>query len=89
MFGPNVQIYTATYPLSACERRKGLEFGEPISIGDDWWIGGSVVICPGVRIGSGCVIAAGSVVTQDIPDGAFAAGNPARVIKDVADSLNE
>jgi len=86
MFGPNVQIYTATHPLSASERRKSLESGTPVAIGDDCWIGGSVVICPGVRIGNRCVIGAGSVVTKDIPDGAFAAGNPARIIKDVADS---
>ncbi|MBE0635809.1 sugar O-acetyltransferase [Candidatus Bipolaricaulota bacterium] len=80
MLGPNVQIYTATHPLSAIERCKGAEFGVPISMGNDCWIGGSAVICPGVHIGNGCVIGAGSVVTRDTPDGTIAVGNPARVI---------
>ncbi len=83
MFGPAVQIYTATHPMSSEERRMGLESGEPISIGDDCWIGGGAVICPGVRIGARSVIGAGSVVTNDIPDDVFAAGNPARVIRDI------
>ena len=81
MIGPNVQIYTAMHPLSASERRNGIEFGAPVAIGDDCWIGGSAVICPGVRIGNGCVIGAGSVVTKDIPKGMVVAGNPARVIR--------
>jgi len=83
MLGPNVQIYTATHPMSAAERRAGPEYGKPIWIGDDCWIGGSVVVSPGVHIGDRCVIGAGSVVTRDIPDDTFAAGNPARVIRTI------
>lgn len=77
---PNVQIYTASHPLDA-ELRKSLENALPVSIGDDCWIGGNAVICPGITIGKGCVIGAGSVVTKDIPDNSLAVGNPAKVIK--------
>ena len=80
-FGPNVQIYTATHPINFKERATGLEFAKPIRIGEDVWVGGSVVICPGVTIGNRCVIGAGSVVTKDIPDDVFAAGNPCKVIR--------
>ena len=80
-FGPAVQIYTASHPFDAAERRSGLEFGKPIGIGADVWIGGAAIICPGVSIGSRSVIGAGSVVTRDIPDDVFAAGNPCRVIR--------
>jgi maltose O-acetyltransferase len=80
IFGPNVQIYTATHPLHYLERGSGLESGKPISIGDDVWVGGSVIICPGVNIGSRSIIGAGSVVTKDIPDEVIAAGNPCRII---------
>jgi maltose O-acetyltransferase len=83
-FAPNVQVYTATHPLDA-ELRKTLENALPISIGDDCWIGGNTVICPGVRIGNGCVIGAGSVVTKDIPDHSLAVGNPAKVIRKLND----
>lgn len=83
MFGPNVQIYTATHPLDAAERAQGKEFARPISIGDDVWVGGSAVILPGVRIGSRTVIGAGAVVTKDLPDGVFAAGNPCRVLREL------
>lgn len=89
MFGPNVQIYTATHPLSASERRKGLESGQPVTIGDDCWIGGSAVICPGVQIGRRCVIGAGAVVTNDVPDDSVAAGNPARIIKKLSDNPSD
>jgi maltose O-acetyltransferase len=81
LFGPNVQVYTATHPMDHRERASGLEFGKPISIGDDVWIGGSVVICPGVKIGDRSVIGAGSVVTKDIPPDVFAAGNPCKTIR--------
>jgi maltose O-acetyltransferase len=81
LFGPNVQIYTATHPMNHAERASGLEFAKPISIGEDCWIGGSVVICPGVNIGDRTVIGAGSVVTKNIPPDVFAAGNPCRVIR--------
>jgi maltose O-acetyltransferase len=80
LFGPAVQIYTATHPLEA-ELRRTREFAKPITIGSDVWVGGAAVICPGVTIGSRSVIGAGSVVTRDIPDNVFAAGNPCRVIR--------
>lgn len=81
MFGPNVQIYTATHPMEHKVRASGLENAKPITIGDDVWVGGCAVICPGVSIGDRSVIGAGSVVTKDIPADVFAAGNPCRVIR--------
>ncbi|HYW12640.1 MAG TPA: sugar O-acetyltransferase [Longimicrobium sp.] len=81
MFGPAVQIYTATHPLAAAERRAGLEAGKPIVIGSDVWVGGGAILLPGVTIGSRSVIGAGSVVTKDVREGVFAAGNPCRVIR--------
>ena len=83
MFGPNVQIYTATHPINHVERSSGREYAKPIAIGEDVWIGGSAVICPGVTIGDRSVIGAGSVVTKDIPADSFAAGNPCRVIRKI------
>lgn len=82
LFGPAVQIYTATHPFDAQLRRKQ-EFGKPVTIGADVWVGGGAIILPGVNIGSRCVIGAGSVVTRDLPDGVFAAGNPCRVIRTI------
>lgn len=79
-FGPNVQLYTATHPLEA-DLRRTLENALPITIGDDCWIGGNTVICPGISIGKGCVIGAGSVVTKDVPENSLAVGNPAKVIR--------
>jgi len=79
-FGPAVQIYTATHPLEHVLRRTQ-EFGKPVVIGSDVWVGGGAIICPGVTIGSRTVIGAGSVVTRNIPDDVFAAGNPCRVIR--------
>lgn len=81
LFGPAVQVYTASHPMSVEERRQGHEFGKPINIGDDAWIGGGAIICPGVTIGAGTVVGAGSVVTRDLPAGVFAAGNPCKVIR--------
>jgi maltose O-acetyltransferase len=81
MFGPNVQIYTALHPMDFKERSAGLEYARKVKIGEDVWIGGSAVICPGVSVGNRTVIGAGSVVTRDIPDDAFAAGNPCRIIR--------
>ena len=81
MFAPNVQIYTATHPVEAAPRVAGVEMGYPISIGDNTWIGGGSIVCPGVNIGRNVVIGAGSVVTRDIPDNAVAVGNPCRVIR--------
>jgi len=83
LFGPAVQIYTAMYPTDADERRRGLEFAKPVTIGNDVWVGGAVVICPGVTIGDRAVIGAGSVVTRDVPAESFSAGNPCRVIRTI------
>ena len=79
--GPNVSIYTACHPLEQEERDKGVEWAEPVTIGDSVWIGGNAVILPGVTIGSNVVIGAGSVVTHDVPDNVVVAGNPAKIIK--------
>jgi maltose O-acetyltransferase len=83
MFGPAVQIYTATHDLDADIRRRDLEFGKPVAIGSDVWVGGAVVILPGARIGDRTVVGAGSVVVQDLPADVFAAGNPCRVIRNL------
>jgi maltose O-acetyltransferase len=83
LFGPAVQIYTASHPMSADERRRGLEYGKPINIGNDVWLGGGAIVCPGVSIGDGSVIGAGSVVVANVPPGVFAAGNPCRVIRSI------
>ncbi|MGH7199640.1 MAG: sugar O-acetyltransferase [Planctomycetaceae bacterium] len=85
LFGPAVQIYTATHPLSTAERRTGLEFAKPVEVGSDVWIGGGAILCPGVTIGAGTVIGAGSVVTRDVPSGVLAAGNPCRVLRELTD----
>ena len=79
--GPNVQVYTAYHPLIAAERIKGPEFAESITVGDNVWIGGGTIICPGVSIGENTTIGAGSVVTKDIPAAVVAAGNPCRVLR--------
>jgi maltose O-acetyltransferase len=83
LFGPAVQILTPLHPFDPMLRRER-ELGKPITIGSDVWVGGGALILPGVRIGSAAVIGAGSVVTKDVPDGVFAAGNPCRVIRSVA-----
>jgi maltose O-acetyltransferase len=84
LFGPAVQILTPLHPLNAELRRKQ-EFGKPIDIGSDVWVGGGALILPGVRIGSRAVIGAGSVVTRDVPEGVLAAGNPCRVIREITE----
>jgi maltose O-acetyltransferase len=84
LFGPSVQILTPVHPLEAGSRRKQ-EYGKPIEIGSDVWVGGGALILPGVRIGSKTVIGAGSVVTRDVPEGVFAAGNPCRVIREISE----
>jgi maltose O-acetyltransferase len=84
LFGPAVQIYTATHPFKA-EQRRSEEFGKPVEIGSDVWVGGGAIILPGIRIGSRAVIGAGSVVTRDVPKGVFAAGNPCRVIREITE----
>ena len=81
LFGPAAQVYTATHPMSAKERASGLEMGYPITIGEDVWIGGGAIICPGVTIGDRSVIGAGSVVTKDVPADVFAAGNPCKIVR--------
>lgn len=81
MLGPNVQIYTATHPIHPIERNSGLEFGKPIKIGNNVWVGGSAVILPGVTIGDNVVIAAGAVVTKDVPANVVVGGNPAKIMK--------
>jgi maltose O-acetyltransferase len=80
MFGPNVQLYTAAHPCNALERRQGPEFGRPITIGNDSWIGGSAIISPGVTIGDRCIVGAGAVVTKDISADSIVGGNPAKPI---------
>ena len=79
--GPHVQIYTACHSTNPAERNTRKEWAEPVTVGDNVWIGGNVTILPGVTIGDNCTIGAGSVVTHDIPANSIAAGNPARVIK--------
>jgi maltose O-acetyltransferase len=79
--GPAVQLYTAGHPLERAVRRAGFEYARPIRIGDDVWIGGAAIILPGVTIGDGSVVAAGSVVTRDVPAFCLVAGNPARVVR--------
>jgi maltose O-acetyltransferase len=83
LFGPAVQILTPMHPLDADLRRRE-EYGKPVEIGSDVWVGGGAIVLPGVRIGSRAVIGAGSVVTRDVPEGMFAAGNPCRVVREIA-----
>lgn len=78
---PNVQLYAAHHPVIASERIKGPELASPITIGDNVWLGGGVIVCPGVTIGDNTTIGAGSVVTKNIPANVVAAGNPCRIIK--------
>ena len=84
-FGPGVQIYAATHPLNA-QLRRTEEYGKPVTIGSDVWVGGGAIICLGVTIGSRTVIGAGSVVTKNIPDGVVAAGNPCRIIREITEA---
>ncbi|KAG9399035.1 Maltose acetyltransferase [Aphanomyces cochlioides] len=83
LLAPNVQLYTATHPLGPNARSSGYEFGKPITIEDDVWLGGNVTVVPGVTIGRGAVIGAGSVVTKDVPPMCVYAGNPAKFIKKI------
>jgi maltose O-acetyltransferase len=88
-FAPRICIYTAAHPIDAAIRNSFLEFGKPVSIGDDVWVGGNVVINPGVTIGSNVVIGSGSVVVKDIPDGVITAGNPAKVRREITPDDHE
>ena len=81
--GPNCGIYTSIHPIDKDVRKTGVESAKPITIKDDVWIGGNVVILPGVTVGSNVVIGAGSVVTKDVPDNTVVAGNPAKVIREI------
>ena len=83
MFGPYVQIYAAHHPISASRRIEGPELATPVRIGDNVWMGGGAIVLPGVTIGDNTTIGAGAVVTQDIPANVVAAGNPARVIREI------
>ncbi len=80
---PNVQLFTAYHPVIASERIKGPEYAAPITIGNNVWLGGGVIVCPGVTIGDNTTIGAGSVVTKDIPANVLAVGNPCRVIREL------
>lgn len=82
---PNVSIYTAGHPVHPETRNSGYEYGIKVTIGDNVWIGGNTVICPGVHVGDNVVIGAGSVVTKDIPDMVIAAGNPCKVIREITE----
>jgi maltose O-acetyltransferase len=84
MFGPAVQVLTPMHPMNA-ELRRREEFGKPVEIGSDVWVGAGALILPGVRIGSRSVIGAGSVVTRDVRDGVLAAGNPCRVVREITE----
>ena len=81
--GPHVQLLTATHPIDPELRRARWEGGEPITIGDNVWLGGGVIVCPGVTIGENTVVGAGAVVPEDLPPNVVAVGNPARVVKQV------
>lgn len=89
LFGPNVQLYTASHPLEPKKRNSGQELGKPITIGDNVWIGGSAVVVPGVTLGDNVVVAAGAVVTKSFPDNVVVGGNPARIIKTIEEENNE
>lgn len=80
---PNCAFYTAGHPFDVEQRNRGLEYAKPITVGDNVWIGGNVIILPGVTIGDNCVIGAGSIVTKDIPANSLAVGNPCRVIRSI------
>ena len=86
MCGPNVQICTAGHPLHPETRNSGYEYGIDITIGDNVWIGGNVLVCPGVTIGNNVVIGGGSVVTKDIPDNMVAYGNPCRPVREITEA---
>ena len=83
--GPNVQLLTPTHPIDPTPRRDKLEAAQPITLGENVWLGGGVIVCPGVTIGDNSVIGAGSVVTKDVPANVVVVGNPARVIREIGD----
>ncbi|MCX5384597.1 sugar O-acetyltransferase [Streptomyces sp. NBC_00083] len=81
--GPNVQLLTPTHEMDAERRRAGWEKAQPVTIGDNVWLGAGVIVCPGVTIGANTVVGAGAVVTRDLPPGVLAVGNPARVVREL------
>lgn len=83
LLAPGVHIYTATHPLNATRRADAVEFGKPVTIGHNVWIGGRAIINPGVTIGDNAVIASGSIVVKDVPGNVLVGGNPARIIKEI------
>jgi maltose O-acetyltransferase len=85
LIGPGTHVYAATHPIDAETRSEGLESGEPVTVGDDVWIGGKAVLNPGVAVGDGSVIAAGAVVVEDVPAGVVVGGNPATVLRELDD----
>jgi maltose O-acetyltransferase len=86
LFGPAVQLLAATHPLESELRAQGLEYAEPIAVGDDAWLGGGAIVLPGVTIGDRAIVGAGSVVTRDVPADTVVAGNPARVIRSLEEA---
>jgi maltose O-acetyltransferase len=80
-----VQLLTATHPVDPEARRAGWEYGRPIAVGDNVWLGGGAIVCPGVSIGDDTVVGAGAVVTRDLPAGVVAAGSPARVLREIGE----
>ncbi|MFB9768596.1 sugar O-acetyltransferase [Lactiplantibacillus modestisalitolerans] len=89
LFGPRVGLYTASHPIDAVIRGEALEYAQPITIGNDVWLGGNVVVNPGVTIGNNVVIGSGSIVTHDIPDNVVAVGNPCRVLRPITAADHE
>ena len=85
LFGPGVHIYTAGHPAHPEPRNAGIEYAMPVTIGNNVWLGGGVIVTPGVTIGENAVIGAGSVVTRDVPPSAIAAGNPCRALRTITD----
>jgi maltose O-acetyltransferase len=83
MLGPGVHVYTATHPLDPGRRADGLESGEPVTVGDDVWIGGRAVLNPGVTVGDGAMIGSGAVVTEDVPERVVVQGNPAEIVREL------
>ncbi len=85
LFAPNVSLYTAGHPIHPAVRNTLYEYGKDITIGNNVWLGGNVIVCPGVTIGDNVVVGAGSVVTKDIPSWSVAAGNPCKVLREITD----
>ncbi|MGB2578892.1 maltose O-acetyltransferase [Elusimicrobium simillimum] len=81
LLAPGVHIYTATHPLNSADRAAGVEFGKPVKIGNNVWLGGKVIVNPGVTIGDNVVAASGAVIVKDVPSNVLVAGNPAKIIK--------